>query len=141
MSVIATIISVIFAFLSILHMYWAGGGKAGISKVIPVVEGESAIAPGKIITLLVSFSLLGIAAASFALAFMNIESHSYGRYFIYAGWFLSFVFLVRAIGDFKLVGFFKKHKGSEFAVYDTKYYSPFCLLVSAVFALLVVSQG
>lgn len=141
MVVVAAIISVVFVLLSILHIYWAGGGKAGISKVIPVIEGKPAITPGKVITLLVAFGLMGIAGVSYVLGYVNLESYFFGDYVVYAGWFLAFVFLVRAVGDFNLVGFFKKHKSSEFAVYDTKYYSPFCLSMSAAFTLLTGSQA
>lgn len=35
--------------------------------------------------------------------------------------------LARAVGDFRLVGFFKKVKGSEFALMDTLLYSPLCV--------------
>ena len=40
------------------------------------------------------------------------------------------VFLVRAIGDFRYVGFFKKIKGTIFANLDTKFYTPLCILLS-----------
>ena len=141
MIIVAAIISVVFILLGVLHIYWAVGGKVGISKVIPVVEGKPAIEPGKIITLLVAFGLLGIAGIAYVLGFMSIEFYSYGNYLVYIGWLLALVFLVRAIGDFKLVGFFKRYKNSEFATYDTKYYSPFCLLVSAAFTFLTASQA
>lgn len=141
MVVVAMIVSVIFIFLGIIHIYWACGGKAGINKVIPVMEGKPSIEPGKVITLFVAFGLVGIAGVSYALGYMKLESYLYGDYIIYAGWLLSFIFLARAVGDFKLVGFFKKHKSSEFALYDTKYYSPFCLSMSIVFVILTGSQA
>ena len=40
------------------------------------------------------------------------------------------IFLLRAIGDFRYVGFFKKTKATKFADLDTKYYSPLCILLS-----------
>lgn len=141
MSIISTIIAIIFILLGILHLYWAAGGKAGIAKVIPVVEGKPAFDPGKIMTLLVAFGLMGVGAVSYSLGHMNLESYPYGAFVSYAGWLLALVFLVRAVGDFRIVGFFKKHKDSEFAVYDTKYYSPFCLSLSVAFALLSGSQA
>ncbi|PTT14637.1 DUF3995 domain-containing protein, partial [Flavobacterium sp. HMWF030] len=52
-------------------------------------------------------------------------------------WIIIFIFILRAIGDFNYVGFFKKHRNSEFALKDTKYYSPLCLLIG-VLTLLVV---
>jgi len=140
MVVVAAIISVVFFLLAILHLYWAYGGKVGINKVIPVVEGEPAIETGKTVTLLVAFGLIGVAGVSYSLGNMNVSSYEYGNYLTSAGWILAFVFLGRAVGDFKLVGFFKKYKGTEFAVYDTRYYSPFCLSVSAAFVFLSENQ-
>jgi hypothetical protein len=35
--------------------------------------------------------------------------------------------LLRAVGDFRLVGFFKKITGSRFALLDTILYSPLCM--------------
>jgi hypothetical protein len=42
---------------------------------------------------------------------------------------LAVVMLVRAIGDFRLVGFFKTVTGSQFARMDSMYYSPLCVLL------------
>jgi hypothetical protein len=43
------------------------------------------------------------------------------------GYALALLFLARAIGDFRLVGFFKRLRGTRFASLDTRYYSPLCL--------------
>ena len=48
------------------------------------------------------------------------------NYGLYA---LAIVLIIRAIGDFKYVGFFKTVKDTPFADYDTKYYSPLCLFL------------
>ena len=42
---------------------------------------------------------------------------------------LGVVFLARSLGDFRLVGFFKRVKGSPFARLDTWVYTPLCLLL------------
>ena len=42
------------------------------------------------------------------------------------------VFALRAIGDFRLMGFFKREHGSEFARRDTRIYSPLCALIAAL---------
>ncbi len=46
------------------------------------------------------------------------------------------LFLMRAVGDFNAVGFFKKIRSTAFAAYDTKYFSPLCVYLSVAFALL-----
>ena len=141
MDILALIITVSFVLLGLLHFYWAAGGKAGVHKVIPTIDGKPSIEPGKIIIALVGAALVGIGAVSYLLGFVKLDEFPYGKYIVYAGWLLSVVFVARAVGDFKLVGFFKKHKTSGFAEYDTKYYSPFFLLVSASFVVLSYSQA
>ena len=77
-----------------------------------------------------------VALAILAMAFLHLEKvqvvslpipawvNVYGLKII-AG-----IFLLRAIGEFRFVGFFKKVKGTKFATLDTKYYSPLCLILS-----------
>ena len=48
------------------------------------------------------------------------------------------IFLIRAIGDFNYVGFFKKVTTTEFAINDTKYFSPLCLFLGVVGLLIEV---
>ncbi|WP_205190355.1 DUF3995 domain-containing protein, partial [Burkholderia sp. LMG 13014] len=43
---------------------------------------------------------------------------------------LALIFAVRAVGDFRYVGFFKRIRGSRFARMDTLYYSPLCAALS-----------
>lgn len=43
---------------------------------------------------------------------------------------LALIFAVRAIGDFRYVGFFKHIRGSRFARMDTMCYSPLCAALS-----------
>jgi hypothetical protein len=43
---------------------------------------------------------------------------------------LALVLLLRAVGDFRLVGFFKRIRGSRFAYLDTAIYSPLCLMLA-----------
>ncbi len=47
----------------------------------------------------------------------------------YGGWIIPIIFLLRAMGEFKYVGFFKKVKNTEFGKLDTKYFSPLCLVI------------
>ena len=58
------------------------------------------------------------------------------RFAMYA---LATVFLLRAIGDFRLVGFSKRVRGSRFARLDTLVYSPLCLAIAA--GVLVVARA
>ncbi|WP_336077986.1 DUF3995 domain-containing protein [Paenibacillus sp. 203] len=57
--------------------------------------------------------------------------HSYG-----VG-LLSCVFILRSIGDFKWVGFFKRKKGTVFAKWDTVLYSPLCFLLGTAILMIM----
>lgn len=113
--------------LSALHFYWAFGGRWCWESALPTKsDGRFLFKPGLGSTLVVAFGLL---------AFAVIISGNYGllghwieRKYIHLGiWFIAAIFLVRAVGDFRYIGFTKKFKGSKFAVNDTKIYSPLCL--------------
>jgi len=49
------------------------------------------------------------------------------------------VFIVRAAGDRKHVGFLKRVRDTEFARRDSRIYSPLCLLLGLGAAAIVVS--
>jgi len=48
---------------------------------------------------------------------------------------MAVVFAARAVGDFKYVGFFKSIKGTTFALWDTRVYSPLNVVVAALAGL------
>ena len=51
-------------------------------------------------------------------------------------WLAALVFLARAIGDFKFVGWSKRVRGSRFARLDDVFYAPLCLMLAICFAVL-----
>ena len=55
----------------------------------------------------------------------------------YVIWVFAAGFALRAIGEFKYVGFFKSVKGPGFAWYDTRIYSPLCVLLCLICVRLV----
>ena len=48
----------------------------------------------------------------------------------FGGWVIPIIFLLRAIGEFKYVGIFKRVKKTKFGRFDTKLFSPLCLIIS-----------
>lgn len=140
--VVARWIVGIFTLISMVHLYWAAGGKMGSTAAIPQLPGEfasgprPAFKPSVLGTLLVALGLVSIAVLvclRAGLYFEPVSNHA-------LQWGISVVALVmfaRAIGDSELVGFFKKVSGSRFARLDTLFYSPLCLALGA--GLLVVA--
>lgn len=120
--------SLILFVLSGIHFYWVMKGKTGMNRgVIPEVQGKPAFRPGRFATAFVGILLL--LAALFPLG-LNIQLGIPRYVFQFGTYFLSATFLFRAIGDFRLVGFFKKIRGTKFAKNDTAFFSPLCLLLS-----------
>ncbi len=131
--VVATVVVGVFALLALIHVYWAVGGRAGTTAAVPEVHGRPAFVPSAPATLAVAVALAGCAvlvAVSAGLVLPNMR-------FTWVTWLafaLAFVLLARAIGDFRLVGFFKRERGTRFARLDSAVYAPLCLaLAVAVF--------
>lgn len=122
--------STILLSLGLLHFYWAFGGQWGFEDALPTnKEGERILNPKMIDSVIVGFGLLIFGI--YLLIYGGILSLYLPEWvFDYGIWFVSAIFLVRAIGDFRYVGFFKKIKETDFAARDLKYYSPLCLWLS-----------
>ena len=124
---ITTVNIIIFVVISAFHFYWViGKQKVDLQPVIPHINGKPVFVPTKIgggfiATLLIGASILVYLNAN------NIWPFIPESFYKIALGMLSITMLLRAIGEFKLVGFFKKIKNSKFAEMDTKYYSPLCL--------------
>ena len=126
----------IFAAISLIHVYWALGGRWAAIAAVPQVpaEGSSqarpAFQPSGWITLLVAFGLLLIATLVCLRVgwWMPAVAHSSLQWVISA---VALLMFARAIGDSNLVGFFKQVKGSRFAQMDTWVYSPLCVVLGA----------
>ena len=123
----------VLAFLSGLHIYWAFGGRWGWGAAIPQVDGRPAFTPSRLATLVVA---LGLAAAA-VLPLVRAGALPFPVPPPLSQWsavLLALIFFVRAVGDFQLVGFFKRVRGTPFAIWDTRLFSPLCLLLAAGFA-------
>ena len=137
MSIIVSITIILLFSIGLIHFYWAFGGKIGLNNAIPSKNEKALLNPPKVLTFIVGIVIIGFAYVSYILEFEDLNSFVYKEYFINITWILVALFFVRAVGDFYVVGFFKKIKNSNFANYDTKYYSPLCLMFSIVFFLQV----
>jgi hypothetical protein len=118
----------ILAGLGLLHIYWACGGRFGKGSVVPERNGIPLFRPSRGTTLLVAVLLW--AGSACLLARLGLLGGSLPPGIISGGvWFMAVAFLLRSIGDFRYVGFFKRGAQSRFAYWDTRVYSPVCLLL------------
>jgi len=122
----------IFIIIGLFHIYWALGAELFLDRVLPNKEGKRVFNPGSFACLIVALLLFGFAFVVYILYFAPFHS----KLFTLLGWGISFVFLLRAIGEFHLLGFFKKVKKSIFAQYDTWLFSPLCLFLSLSSAII-----
>ncbi|MFA6196294.1 MAG: DUF3995 domain-containing protein [Sulfurimonas sp.] len=130
MNYIAIFTIILLIVIALFHIYWVFGGKIGLDKALPTtLDGKKIINPNKFLTFMVAFVLLGFTFVTYKLQFDNQQNY-YGNF----GWFISVIFTLRSIGEFNAVGFFKKIKSTEFAKYDTRYFSPLCLYLGLSFA-------
>lgn len=128
----------------LVHLYWAGGGRLGLDAAIPrrplAQGGAPLFSPSPMATLGVAIFLaavLGLAA---------VVQHAAGAIAPWAWTRLllaacGLVFIVRAIGDFRYVGLFKRIKDSPFAYWDTRLFSPLILLIGIAFLVIAVGPA
>lgn len=128
-AIIAWLLIAIFAALSLVHVYWLCGGRVGLRSAIPEVDGKPVFEPSTPATLVVVIGLALCAALIAATAGM-LTLPLPQTVLVWLTRVLAVVLLVRAIGDFRLVGFFKRIHNSRFARLDTTVYSPLCLVLA-----------
>jgi len=136
---VALSVCVAFGALAVWHFYMAlvPGSGAGAA---PSVEGKPLFVPSRRATVAVGAVLLLFAALVAATA--GIISVGLPRATLtWLSYALSVGLAVRAIGEFRYVGFFKRLRGSRFARLDTLVYSPLCLLLALGVAWVAAESG
>ena len=129
--ILSIILFLIFSILGGFHFYWFWGGEWGLKSVIPTKKNTSNILSiPKYATLFVAlvlstFGLFYLVKSEFIIVY-------FPSWINYAYWFIPIIFILRAIGEFNYVGFFKKVKHTTFAEADTKIFSPLCLFIGIV---------
>lgn len=124
-----------FTALSLLHVYWAFGGQRASVGVVPHVGGRPVFKPSMRASLIVAALLA--AAASLMLFRIGVFPWPLPDVMLQIALrVLGAAFALRAVGDFKLVGVFKRVRGTRFAQLDDRLFCPLCIaLASAAFYL------
>ena len=126
--VVAVATALVFAALSALHLFWAVRGIGSGSAALPQRGGTSLFVPGRLSTLVVAL-LLALAVV------VVLQRVSLGPALLPAGlvpvasWTLTTVMILRAVGDFRYIGFFKRVRDTRFATLDTRFFSPIALML------------
>jgi len=127
--ILAWVVGGVLFGVSGIHLYWASGGRWGGQAAIPSIDSKPLFRPTKAATLFVAAAMA--AAGWFVLELGEaLETGVFTDWpLTMGGWLLTVVFLLRAVGDFTWLGFFKRRKGTVFARWDTRLYSPLCLFL------------
>ena len=130
----AVVATTVLGAAGALHLYWAIGGRVGRDAAIPRAGGKALLDPGPATTFLVALGLFVLAGLiawrdglidlplPFVIARVGVP-------------LCALVFLARAIGDFRHVGWTKRVRDSRFARVDDLLYAPLCLLLAACFGV------
>ncbi|MEP7012280.1 MAG: DUF3995 domain-containing protein [Acidobacteriota bacterium] len=120
----------VLAALSLLHVFWGFGGRIGWLAVVPEVDRKPLFVPTQAQSFAVAAGLalaaLTVAGAAGMISLPVPKGFLRGTTYVIAA-----VFLLRAIGEFRHVGFFKRNRGTRFARLDTFLFSPLCMALAA----------
>lgn len=115
----------------LFHLYWAAGGRRGAKLVIPTdprQHDRPLFQPSALGTLVVAAFLAAVAGLALLVRSGQPLVISTDAARIALG-LCGAVFVLRAIGDFRWVGFFKAVRGTPFARWDDWLFSPFILVM------------
>jgi hypothetical protein len=134
------LVVVTFGVLSLFHFYWALGGKFGSGATVPTVGETRVFNPSPLGTVLVATGLL--IAMFTILGQLGLLGEAIPRWvFRWGTCGIASIFFLRAVGEFRLVGFFKRASNTPFAYWDTWLFSPLCLVIAAISFALVYSEA
>ncbi|AUO05952.1 hypothetical protein NS115_07390 [Paenibacillus jamilae] len=137
LELLSWVVGGILLVLSGMHLYWVFGGQKGAKAAIPSTGTDLLFKPSKIGTSIVAILLA--LAAWFVLELGRVVPIQFFHFFyFYGAGLLSCLFILRSIGDFKWVGFFKRKKGTVFAKWDTVLYSPLCFLLGTAILMMML---
>lgn len=139
-TVITLTLAAILAAIGILHIYWAFGGNWMAREAIPTnTDGTPLFAPGPAACFVVAIAALGAAAL---LATRLVPALSLGFPTVHAvfPWLLCGAFALRAVGEFKYCGLFKRVRGTLFARYDTRVFTPLCFVLSVLAGVIALAS-
>lgn len=130
--ILSIFLSIILIGLGLIHFNWVIGGQFGFSESLPTKpSGERVLNPKNI-----DSAIVGIGLTAFGIFYIfksGLTDYDLPEIVMrYGSWLIPSIFLLRATGEFKYIGFFKSVKETSFAKLDTKLFSPLCLLIGIV---------
>lgn len=124
MQLLALIEVTVLLALAGLHLFWAGGGRWAASAVLPERAGTPVFRPGPLMTLGVAGALMAAVLLLAARAGLNTPLALPPSVATVGSWLVAGAFLLRALGDFRYVGLFRRVKDTPFAERDARLFTP-----------------
>ena len=138
--VAALVVAGALAALALVHFFWVLGGGRGFGAAIPEANGKPLFTPHPIATALVGCALL--VAAAIVLGRVGAWGAAWPPWiFRFGTWGLTGAFFLRAVGDFRYAGLFRRVRGTPFARWDARLFTPLCLTLSALLLLVARAPG
>lgn len=128
--VLAYMVGAVLFLVGCVHLYWLFGGRGGFAIAVPTRNDtkQPFFRPRRFE--IAAVTLIFWAAAVLLLMYAEIIPAIGPSWLpMFTGWSLAVVFLLRAIGEFRALGFFKSIRNTPFARMDTLIYSPLCLIL------------
>jgi hypothetical protein len=129
LTVLASSLALVLAAIAALHVFWALGGRVAFGSVLPEIDGRPAFTPTRAVTFAVALGLFAASVLVLGRADL-LGPRAPAALFKWPVLALAAVFLARGVGDFRLVGVFKRVRGTSFAAWDSWLFSPLCLAIS-----------
>ncbi len=140
---LTVLLCITLVFISILHFYWAFGGKWALIGAMPQNYRKNFFDPKyKILNVTATLVVaIGLLIFSYVIATNQIVSGIYFSSETYSllSKVIGTIFLLRVIGDFQLFGLFKKKTNDVFSQLDSQIYIPLCLFLGIGSILVSVS--
>lgn len=116
----------VLSIAACVHVYWAAGGRWKLDVAVPTNDaGSRSFEPGPLLTLLVAGGLFVFAALVVTAA--AGDAPSLVRWLVAAG---TGIFVLRAVGDNRSVGFTKREHESAFAEADDQWFTPIVVFIA-----------
>lgn len=129
---LALLLSLIFLALAVIHLAWAFGSTFGLDVALPTDEsGIRVLNPGKVDCIAVALGL-GCFSLFYLLRSELIGFTLPALLMSITSWLIPSIFMLRATGDFRYVGLFKKVRQTPFGRMDTRLYVPLCLMIGVM---------
>ena len=138
MTIIAACLAAVLFALAALHLFWAVRGVSAGAAVPSRADGRAVFRPSRLSTVGVAIALS--LAGTIALGSAHLDGVALPPLLQRVGiWGVAVAFGARAVGEFRYVGLFKRVRGTPFAMWDTRLFTPLCAVISVAAAALALA--